>query len=227
MKKVLKSQATLFLLGFVFWLPVIVVIVIMIFLFQNLEAFGKQALAFFLPQNYIYPGLGIVFGIVVMYISGVILKLTNIKRLFSKIPLLGLFFGGGEVITIERLMHLGPCLFEISPTCISYGWILSEEKVKVNVDQAPFTLINIYFPNVPSLITGQVYPVRKETVIKLGNSSKEIIDLLLYAFRSPKDLVYLPWADESQEEFEKRARSFGLSNTGKADITNSAADSPH
>lgn len=210
MKKVFRNQVSLFLLGFVFWLPVIVVIVILVFLFQNIEDFGKEALTVLFPQMHVYPGLGIVFGILVIYFSGLILKLTHVKQLFSKIPILGLFFGGGEVITIERLMHLSPCLFAISPTCLSYGWILSEEKVKMKEDQAPFTLINIYFPNVPSLITGQVYPVRKETVIRLGNSSKEIIDLLLYAFRSPRDVVYLPWPDETQEEFEKRARAFGL-----------------
>ena len=61
-----------------------------------------------------------------------------------------------------------------------------------------------------SLITGQVFPVRKSTVIRLGNPSKEIIDLLLYSFRSPKDLIYLPWEDESNEEFEIRAKSYGI-----------------
>jgi hypothetical protein len=70
--------------------------------------------------------------------------------------------------------------------------------------------VNIYYPNVPALITGQVYPVRKEAVVKLGNSSKEIIDILLYSFRTPKYLKYLPWEDETEEELEKRTRSFGL-----------------
>jgi len=181
-----------------------------VFLFNNIEDYGRKVLLFILPEKYFHPGFGIVFFILLVYLSGVILKLTKIKRIFSKIPILGLFFGGGEVITIERLIHLNPCLFLISPSCISYGWILSEEKVKVSEEKAIFTLINIYYPNVPTLITGQVFPVRKDTVIKLGNSSKEIIDLLLYAFRSPKDLLYLPWEDESLEEFEKRAKSYGL-----------------
>jgi hypothetical protein len=61
-----------------------------------------------------------------------------------------------------------------------------------------------------SILAIQVFPVRKDTVIRLGNSSKEIIDLLLYAFRSPKDLKYLPWEDESRADLEKRAKSFGL-----------------
>jgi len=92
----------------------------------------------------------------------------------------------------------------------SYGWILSEEKIQLNHESAVFTLINVYYPNVPSLVTGQVFPVRKDTVIKLGNSSKEMIDLLLYSFRSPPYLKYLPWESESKPEFEERAKHFGL-----------------
>lgn len=210
MGKFIKNQITLLLVGFGFWLPIIVLILILVFLFSNVESFGEKVLSLFLPEKFYHTGFGIAFGIILVYLSGFILKLSRIKRIFSKIPILGLFWGGGEVITVERLLHLGPCLFLMSPSCISYGWILSEEEVKVNEGKAPFTIMNVYYPNVPSLITGQVFPVRKSTVIKLGNPSKEIVDLLLYAFRSPKDLIYLPWEEESPEEFEKRAKSYGL-----------------
>jgi uncharacterized membrane protein len=209
-RRFVKNQITFLLFGFGFWLPITVLVVIIVFLFNNLEEIGKKILLVFLPEKFLYSGFGIVFGILVVYFSGMALKLTKIRGVFSKIPVLGLFFGAGEIITIERLLHLSPCLFLISPTCLSYGWILSEEKVKLSEEKAIFTLINVYYPNVPTLITGQVFPVRKDTVIRLGNSSKEIIDLLLYAFRSPKDLKYLPWEDESRADFEKRAKSFGL-----------------
>ena len=210
MRSFIKNQIGFLLSGFVFWLPIAVLILIIVFLFNNLEDIGRKILLLYLPESWGFPGFGIVFGILLMYLSGIVLKLTKVKRFFSRIPILGLFFGEGEVITIERLVHLNPCLFMMSPTCLSYGWILSEEKVKLSKEKAIFTLINVYYPNVPTLITGQVFPVRKDTVIKLGNSSKEVIDLLLYAFRSPTDLKYLPWEDESQEDFEKRAKSFGL-----------------
>lgn len=210
MRRFVRSQITFLLFGFGFWLPIAVLILIIVFLFNNLEEIGRNILLVFLPEKFFYSGLGIVFGILIVYFSGMALKLTKIREFFSKIPVLGLFFGAGEIITIERLLHLNPCLFLISPTCLSYGWILSEEKVKLSEEKAIFTLINVYYPNVPTLVTGQVFPVRKDTMIKLGNSSKEIIDLLLYAFRSPKDLRYLPWEDESLEDFEKRAKSFGL-----------------
>ena len=210
MRKFARSQITFLLFGFGFWLPITVLILIIVFLFNNLEEIGRKILLVFLPEKFLYSGFGIVFGILVVYFSGMALKLTKIRGVFSKIPVLGLFFGAGEIITIDRLLHLSPCLFLISPTCLSYGWILSEEKVKLSEEEASFNLINVYYPNVPALITGQVFPVRKEMVIKLGNSSKEIIDLLLYSFRSPKNLRYRPWEDEAWEDFEKRAKSFGL-----------------
>ena len=56
-------------------------------------------------------------------------------------------------------------------------------------------------------MTGQVFPVRKETVMRLGNPSKEVIDLLLYAFRSPAALEFLPWEGESPEDFAARSGS--------------------
>ena len=71
-------------------------------------------------------------------------------------------------------------------------------------------MLNIYYPNVPSIVTGQIFPVRKETVIKLGNKSREIVDLLLYSFRSPENIKYLPWEDEKDEEFKIRANRFGI-----------------
>ncbi len=209
MRRFVKSQITFLLFGFGFWLPVAVLVFIIVFLFANLEEIGRKVLSVFLPERLFHSGFGIVFGILIVYFSGIVLKITKVGKVFSKIPVLGLFFGAGEIITIERLLHMSPCLFLYSPTCISYGWILSEERIRCGEERAIFTLVNVYFPNVPTLITGSVFPVRKDAVIRLGNSSKEIIDLLLYAFRSPADLRYLPWEDESQEGFEKRAKAFG------------------
>ncbi len=46
--------------------------------------------------------------------------------------------------------------------------------------------------------------------MKLANSSSEIINLMLYAFRSPAAIEYIPWEDESPDEFKARAKFFGL-----------------
>jgi uncharacterized membrane protein len=209
-KQAIKNQFTFLLFGLGFWLPVVILIFVITFVLSYFEDFGRKILLGLLPANYYHTGFGILSGMILLYVSGVLLKLTRIRTIFSRIPFIGIFFSSGEVITIERLLHLTPCLFLLSPTCISYGWVLSEEKVRGGRERADFPLLNVYYPNVPTLLTGQVFAARKETVIKLGNSSKEIIDLLLYSFRSPDEIKYLPWEDESPEEFAKRAGNFGL-----------------
>ena len=113
-RRFVRSQITFLLFGFGFWLPIAVLILIIVFLFNNLEEIGRNILLVFLPEKFFYSGLGIVFGILIVYFSGMALKLTKIREFFSKIPGFGLFFGAGEIITIERLLHLNPCLFLIS-----------------------------------------------------------------------------------------------------------------
>jgi uncharacterized membrane protein len=210
MSKFFKNQLTFLLYGLVFWLPVAILLYILFLVFDNAESIGKSILSVAVPDAIIRPGFGILLFIIIVYISGFLLKSTKVGGILSKIPVLGLFFGKGEVITISRLLNMQPCLFLLSPTCISYGWILSEEKVQLGEEKAGFALISVYYPNVPTLVTGSVFAIRKETIMRLGNSSREVIDLLLYAFRSPPYIKFIPWEDESQEEFETRSKFFGL-----------------
>jgi len=210
MKEFLKKQPTFILYGFVFWLPVILVIYIVILLFSNGEKVGRSILGVVVPDKFLYTGLGFVLCILIIYFSGIILKQTKVGRILSKIPFIGIFFGQGEIMTINRLSHMQACLFLYSSTCISYGWILSEEKVKISEVAAGFPIINVYFPNVPTLVTGQVFAARKDTVMKIANPSTEVINLLLYAFRSPAALRYMPWDDETPELFKERSKIFGL-----------------
>ena len=210
MKALFKQQFTFMIYGLVFWLPVMLVVYIGILIFGNTERVGKIILGVAVPDQYLYAGLGTVLCLLIVYFSGMLLRLTKLGKVLNKIPVVGLFFGQGEIMTITKLSHMQPCLFLSSPTLISYGWILSEEKVKLSEDNAIFTIINVYFANVPTLITGQVFGTRKESVMKLANSSGEVINLLLYAFRSPEALKYIPWEDESREEFEERSKLFGI-----------------
>lgn len=206
-----RKQMGYLLFGFVFWLPVGIAAIVGHYIFGSFESLGGVFLGWFLPQQFVYPGLGIVLSIVVFFLTGLILRETPLGNLLSGVPFLGMFFRrSGETITFDKLLNLTPCLFLYSPTCPSYGWILSEQAVKLGDEEAHFTLTNVYYPNVPTLITGQVYSVRKETVIKLGNESREIIDVLLYGLRRPQHIRYLPWEDEAEEEFKQRARSFGI-----------------
>jgi uncharacterized membrane protein len=210
MGKLFKRHSTFIIYGFVFWLPLILVIYIAILIFTNAEKVGRTILGVAVPDQYLYFGLGFILCILIVYFSGMLLKLTRLGKVLSKIPLIGLFFGQGEIMTIGRLSHMQACLFLYSSTNMSYGWILSEEKVKLCEDDALFPIINVYFPNTPTLVTGQVFAARKDSVMKLANSSSEIINLMLYAFRSPAAIEYIPWEDESREEFEARSKLFGL-----------------
>ncbi len=210
MKGIFKKQFTFLIYGFVFWLPVLLIAYVLFLVLSNGENVGRVVLLLAIPAQYVYPGLGVILILLVIYLSGFILKSTRLGKILSKIPVLGMFFGQGEIITISRLMHMQPCLFLISSTTISYGWILADEKVQLNEEKADFSLLSVYYPNVPTLVTGQVFAVRKDAVMKLGNSSSEVINLLLYAFRSPPFLKYQPWEDESKEVFEARSKEFGL-----------------
>jgi uncharacterized membrane protein len=209
-KSLLARHSSFFIYGLVFWLPVILVVYILSFLFDDMDSVGKSFLNIFIPGRFLFPGSGFVLCILVVYFSGVILKKPGPSRLLSRLPIIGPFFSGGSVMTLDRLAHLAPCLFLYSPTCISYGWILSEEKVTSPDRDEVFPIINVYYPNVPTLITGQVFAARKDTIIRLANSSSEVIYLLLYAFRSPVSLRYKPWDDETPEHFAARIRSFGI-----------------
>ena len=208
----IKDRLGDLLSGFVFWLPIGIIILVGSYIYSNLEDLGESFLIFLLPEKLVHPGFGIILWIIVFLLTGIILKNTPAGNILSRLPVLGIFFRkkGGTVITIKRLLNLTPCLFLLSPTCPSYGWILSKEEIKLNDEKARFPLINVYYPNVPTIITGQIFPVRKETVIKLGNPSREIIDLLLYSLRSPENILYLPWEEENEEEFKKRVEYFGL-----------------
>jgi len=210
MSGLFKRQFTFILYGFIFWLPVVLVIYIGVLLFSSAEKTGRMILGVAVADEYLYAGLGIILCILILYFSGMLLKLTKLGKVLSKIPFIGLFFGQGEMMTIGRLGNMQPCLFLYSSTCTSYGWILSEEKVRLSGGDAIFPLVNVYFANVPTLVTGQVLAARKETVMKLANPSTEVINLLLYAFRSPSAIEYIPWEDESPEEFRERSKLFGL-----------------
>ena len=210
MRGLFKRQFTFILYGFVFWLPVALMIYIAVLLFSNADKIWSMILGVGIADKYLYFPFGIILWILIVYFSGMLLKLTKFGKVLSKVPFIGLFFGQGEIMTISRLGHMQPCLFLSSPTCISYCWILSEEKVTLSEDNATFSIINVYFPDVPALVMGHVFAARKDSVMKLANSSPEIINLLFYAFRSPAALKYIPWEDESREEFEERSKLFGL-----------------
>jgi uncharacterized membrane protein len=222
--KLLRHQLRFLLWGFALWLPIGIALVIGVLIFGDLDSLGKGFLGFFLPQRFVYSGLGIAFWFILFYATGIIAQRTTIGNFLWGIPLFGAIFRrGGTTVTIDNLLNLSPCLCLRSETCISYAFILWEEKVKLGSEKAEFDLIDIYQPHPPALVTGRVFSVRKGTLIKLGNKSSDIINILLYGLRRPLELKYLPWEEETEEEFKERAGHFGL-NIEPSPLVQSALD---
>ena len=62
MREFFKKQSTFILYGFVFWLPVILVVYVGILLFTNGEKVGRIILlGVAVPKEFLYTGLGFVF----------------------------------------------------------------------------------------------------------------------------------------------------------------------
>jgi uncharacterized membrane protein len=209
--KFLGRQLRFLLWGCIFWLPISIAIAIGIYIFGDLENLGSGFLDLFVPERFTYTGLGIAFWVILLYATGFLVQRTIIGNFLWKIPLFGTIFRrGGTTATIDDLLNLSPCLCLRSETCIAYAFILWEEKVRLDKDSADFDLIDIFQPHPPAIVTGRIFSVRKGTLIKLGNKSGDIINILLYGLRRPVELKYLPWEDETEEEFRARASHFGL-----------------
>jgi len=209
--QIVKREIGYLLYGFIFWLPFGIALVIGVYIFGDLENLGKGFLSFFLPERFVYPGLGLGFWFLLFYTTGFIGQRTTIGSSLWAIPWFGAIFNkGGATVTLDNLLNLSPCLCLRSETCICYAFILWEEKVRLGNESADFDLIDIYQPHPPALVTGRVFSVRKGTLIKLGNKSGDILDILLYGLKRPEELKYLPWEGETDEEFKERVKHFGL-----------------
>ena len=58
--------------GFVFWLPISIIVLVSRFLFTNLEDFGRNLLVLFVPEKSVHPGFGAILGIIVFMLKVII-----------------------------------------------------------------------------------------------------------------------------------------------------------
>ena len=77
MRGFFKSQITFLLYGFIFWLPLGLAIYIAVLLFSNAENIGRMILGVVVPDRYYYAGFGVILCILIVYFSGMVLKLTT------------------------------------------------------------------------------------------------------------------------------------------------------
>jgi uncharacterized membrane protein len=207
----MSSQFKYLFAGIVTWIPIGFILLVIFYVAGIMEDLGQRFFDFFLPKGMLPVGLGIIFWILIFYLTGLVFNRTPVSHLFSRIPVIGLFFSRtGEAMTLEKLTRLTPCVFLYSSTCVSYGWILWDQPIKLNGTDTGFSMITVYYPNVPALLSGEIYLLRKEAVVRLGNSTQEMINVLLYGLKKPDTLKYLPWIDETDSNFTERMASFAL-----------------
>lgn len=208
MKKFIKNHLSYLFSGIAIWFPILIVILIAIFVFSSLENIGGNFLNLLVPGKHVFAGAGTLLMIIVIYITGFALKGKVVKKVISKVPILSFFISDGEKMTLEKLRKLSPCSFLSSPTCLTYGFILSETKTTIHEknDEKPLenSVVNVYQPGTPTIITGQMFSLNRKNVVKLGNTADEIIKLILYSSENPPCLYFLPWPEEKREDFEKR-----------------------
>jgi uncharacterized membrane protein len=210
MLKFIKNQLGYLFSGLVFLLPVTVIVWILYIAFNALEGWGRDFLELIIPNQFVFNGSGLILIAILLYLIGVLLKRKWFTRLLSKIPFMGALFGGknGEMMTVEKLKNLTPCLFFSSETCRKYGWILYEEKVEFGGEIFEGD-VKIYVPNFPTMVFGEVCSLPKKNVMVLGNTYDEVINFVL-STKEPENRKYLPWGEEGKKEFKERLARFNV-----------------
>jgi uncharacterized membrane protein len=192
--------------------PIGIVLWIILGVVNAVNTLGDKLITPFFPGRHVTWGIGflivlffiLVVGRIELYYEG---KEKSIWQTFkekslAKIPFIGPLFAtrNRKVISFQDFKELTPCKFWLSDTTPHYGFIVNEQKVK-----GADTEIDVYRPNVPTIIPGDLFPLKKRFVIKLGNPSSEILEKLASCgFISSQEEIPIPWEDETEEEFRER-----------------------
>lgn len=72
-----------FLTGLKAFIPVVVTFAVVIWIFSNIEAFFGQIIQYVIPEQYYFDGLGILIGILFVFILGIVLNAWIIKQLYQ------------------------------------------------------------------------------------------------------------------------------------------------
>jgi uncharacterized membrane protein len=101
MKKLMKTFANIFFKGLVAILPLILTIWVIMWLGTTAESFFGGLLQTYLPEDYYWPGMGVVIGIALVFAIGLLMEIWLVRKLFQlaekiieKIPLVKTVYGG-------------------------------------------------------------------------------------------------------------------------------------
>lgn len=198
--------------GLVIAAPILIVVWIVYEVLNAVNTLGAKFLSLFVPDKYIEWGMGLLVILFFILVLGRIevhyegrersIWQTIKEKTVGRIPFFGPLFATGnrKVIAFEDFRALTPCKFWLSDTTPHYGFIVNQQKVRGGE-----TEIDVYRPNVPTIIPGDLFPLKKRFVIKLANSSGEILDKLASGgLISSAEEIPIPWDDETEENFRER-----------------------
>lgn len=79
----LKAISRILLTGFITLVPVVLTISLMYWLAVSSEALMGDMLRWVMPETFYFPGLGMIAGLLVMFLVGLLMKAYLIRRVFS------------------------------------------------------------------------------------------------------------------------------------------------
>jgi uncharacterized membrane protein len=192
--------------------PIGIVLWIALGVIDAVNGLGDHLLVPFFSGRHVPWGLGfliilvfiLIIGRIELYYEG---KEKSIwqslkEKSIGKIPMIGPLFAtrNKKVVSFQAFKDMTPCKFWLSDITPHYGFIISEQKVR-----GAETEIDVYRPNVPTIFPGDLFPIKKRFVIKLGNPSSEILEKLTSCgFIRADEEIPLPWEDETEEDFRER-----------------------
>lgn len=201
--------------GFLILLPLIIFIIVAYGIFTGLGNIGKNILGIFMENPNSALGLLAILAII-LFVSFFLGKFnpweftlqTIMPRIMpglKNIPKQELNSAKKKMIALSwnDLSNMTPCLFWQSATIQHIGFIMSEQRIKGGEK----TLLQVYRPDTPAIIMGEVYPINKKYVFRLENDVTEILLNLIYNIYRPEELKPIPWEDETEERFQKRINS--------------------
>ncbi|MCX5999268.1 MAG: hypothetical protein NTU41_06650 [Chloroflexi bacterium] len=194
--------------GFVITAPLLIIVWIVFGVLSAVNSLGDKLLNPFVSGDHLFWGTGVLLVLAFMLIIGRIEVYYEGRQrgiwqaAVGKIPFFGPFIAmsNTKAISFDSLRKLTPCKFWLSDTTPHYGFIVNQQKVRGTEAE-----IDVYRPNVPTIIPGDLMPLKKRLVIKLGNPSGEILQKLASGgLISSDEEIPVPWDDETEEEFRER-----------------------
>jgi uncharacterized membrane protein len=79
----MKSISKTFLTGLVAILPISATLYVLLWLAVTAESLLGKGIRFLLPENYYWPGIGVVAGLIIVFLTGLLLQAWMVRKIFE------------------------------------------------------------------------------------------------------------------------------------------------